>query len=54
MNKQEITFDIKEPKKHSVCYKTKQPDAPVQSVYIMRAAMGGTEPAKIKMTIEEA
>lgn len=53
MNKQEIVFEIKEDKKHSVCYKTKNADAAVTSIYVMRKNLGTPVPNKIKITIEE-
>jgi hypothetical protein len=53
MDKQVIVFDIPEPKKHSICYKTKKDGAAISSVYIMRSALGSSIPKKIKITIEE-
>lgn len=54
MEKQEVIFDSMKPKKHSVCYKTKQTDPAVTSIYIMRSVLGGGElPKKVKITIEE-
>lgn len=41
-------------KKHSVCYKAKDKDAAVQSVYLMRTAFKpGKAPKAIRVTIEE-
>jgi hypothetical protein len=53
MEKKEVVFDIKEDKKHSVCYKTREVDAAVASIYVMRKALGASVPNKIKITIEE-
>jgi hypothetical protein len=54
MDKQIVVFDSKEMKKHSVCYKTKQANAAIKSVYIMKTAFAsGKVPDKIKITIEE-
>ena len=54
MEKKEIVFDLAEPKKHSICFKTTEKDAPIQSVYLMRTAFGAEEPKRIKITVEEA
>jgi hypothetical protein len=53
MEKQEVIFDKSEGKKHSVCYKTSQENPAISSIYIMRSALGGSVPKKIKCTIEE-
>ena len=53
MEKQVVIFDIAEPKKHSICFKSKDKDAAVQSVYLMRTAFGGEDPKRIKITVEE-
>jgi hypothetical protein len=53
MEKQEIIFDVPEGKKHSVCYKTKDKEAAIQSVYIMRHSLGTPVPKVVKITIEE-
>jgi hypothetical protein len=53
MEKKEVIFTIPEGKKHSVCYKTTAKDAAVQSIYVMRTALGNNIPKKIKITIEE-
>jgi hypothetical protein len=54
MEKQTVVFDIVEPKKHSICFKTDDPDAPIKSVYVMRAKLGEVTPEKIRITLEEA
>ena len=54
MEKQEVVFETKEDKKHSVCYKTSRADAAVVSIYLMRTAFKPAQaPKKIKVTIEE-
>jgi hypothetical protein len=53
MEKKVVILSIKEPKKHSICYKTKDADAAIQSVYLMRSAIGLAEPKAVKITIEE-
>jgi len=53
MDKQVVVFSTYEPKKHSVCYKTKEVDVAITSIYIMRSALGTNVPKKIKVTIEE-
>jgi hypothetical protein len=41
-------------KKHSVCYKAHDKEAPVQSIYLMRSAFKPEKaPKTIKVTIEE-
>ena len=41
-------------KKYSVCYKAKDKDAAVQSIYLMRTAFKpGKAPKDIRLTIEE-
>lgn len=46
-------FETSEPKKHSVCYKTSDKKAAVQSIYVMCNILGTPVPKKIKITIEE-
>ena len=54
MKKQEVIFTSSEPKKHSIRFKTKDPDAPCSDIYIRRSALGGDViPAKLRVTIEE-
>jgi len=53
MEKKIVTFTKSEPKKHSVCYKTDDKQAAVQSIYVMRTALGNVPPKAIKVTIEE-
>lgn len=54
MEKQEVVFNTSEPKKHSVRFKTKDPEAAISDVYIRRSAFGsGDIPKVIKITIEE-
>jgi hypothetical protein len=53
MEKQVVIFDVPEAKKHSVCYKTKQDDPAITSIYVMRSHLGNPAPKKIKVTIEE-
>ena len=54
MEKTVVVFPIREDKKHSVCYKATDREAAIQSVYIMRTALGKPVPSKVKITIEEA
>jgi hypothetical protein len=47
-----------EPKKHSIRYYTSDPEdpadvAPFDSIYILRAKLGGRIPKKLLITIEE-
>lgn len=54
MKKQVVVFDVREDKKHSVCYKTSQKDAAVSSVYVKNEALGSPVPKAIKGTFEVA
>lgn len=49
----EVTFDQREPKKHSVRFNCTDAQSPVASIYIANAGISKIgNPAKIKITIE--
>jgi hypothetical protein len=55
MEKQVVVLSKPMSKKHSVRYDSEDSSAAVQSIYLMRTALGsGNAPKKIKITIEEA
>ena len=53
MKAQVIIFDKSEAKKHSICYKTSQESPAVTSIYVMKTALEGAVPKKLKVTIED-
>ncbi len=53
MEKQEIIYRTSDPKKHSVRFSTKDPEAAISDVYVKRTALGRPLPEAIKITIEE-
>jgi len=53
MEKQVIVFNTQIPKKHSVCFKTDDAEAAVNTIYIMRKALGKPVPSAIRVTVEE-
>lgn len=54
MEKQVIVLTDGVDKKHSVCYKAKDKDAAVTSIYLMRSAFKPNKaPKAIRVTIEE-
>lgn len=54
MEEKTIVFKEQIPKKHSVCYKTNDKDAAVQSIYLMRSAFKPNKPPDaIEVVIRE-
>jgi len=53
MKKLTVIFDKSEAKKHSICFKTSQESSAVTSIYVMKTALAGGVPKKIKVTIED-
>jgi hypothetical protein len=54
MEKKVIVLENPVDKKHSVCYKAKDNEAPIQSFYLMRSAFRPNKaPRAIRITIEE-
>ena len=53
MKAQVIIFDKSEAKKHSICFKTTQESPAVTSIYVMKTALEGAVPKKLKVTIED-
>ena len=53
MKKLIVVFDKSEAKKHSICFKTSQESPAVTSIYVMKTALDGGVPKKLKVTIED-